>query len=314
MKRTAKVHTTGLLGALALVAAVAVPAQETGEARFVLPASVRPADNAAIDARTGLPGEVVHVKTGITLVLIPAGEFLMGSPPEERDRFFDEGPQHKVRITRPFYLGKYEVTNAQLAKFDSSHDSNSSTFESYSLSDADRPAVYVIFKKADAFCTWAGLSLPSEAQWEYACRAGGTGRFWWGDLEKDAGRYANVADKQADRHWKQRFIPVSFARFFQTDDGHVASAPVGSYAPNAFGLYDMIGNAWEWCSDRFDPYYYERAPAADPPGADNGARRALRGGGWISPPANARCATRYGDMPHIDNCAVGLRVMLELDP
>jgi len=310
MKKNGGAFRTALLSALAALTAAAVSAQEAGAPRFTLPPSAEPADGAKIDLATGLPGQIVHIKTGITLVLIPAGEFLMGSPPEETDRFFDEGPRRRVRITRPFYMGKYEVTNAQFRKFDPAHKSG--TFEDQTLSGPDQPAVYVIFNKADAFCKWAGLSLPTEAQWEYACRAGGTARFWWGDAEKDAGRYANVADQQADRNWQQRFIPVGFARFFPTDDGHVASAPVGSYEPNPFALHDMIGNAWEWCADRFDPYYYRTSPPTDPPGPDKGARRTLRGGGWISPPANARSATRYGDMPHIDNCAVGLRVVLNI--
>ena len=301
----------GSLCVLALAAGLVGRADPPDAARRPLPPELAAAAGTEFDKTTGLPHTVVHRKTGIVMVLIPPGSFLMGSPDDEPDRFHDEGPVHRVRISRAFYLSKCEVTNAEFAKAGTPHSSG--TFEGRSLGGPNQPALYITSEKAKAFCAWAGLQLPTEAQWEYACRAGTTSRFWWGDAEADAGRCANVADRQADLHWESRLKPFgTVSRFFDADDGHVVSAPVGSFAPNPFGLHDMIGNAWEWCADRFRPDYYEQSPAIDPKGPEQGARHTIRGGSWWSPPCNARAAVRYGIMPGVDYGSIGLRVAFEI--
>ncbi len=245
---------------------------------------------------------VVNPKDGAEMAWVPPGEFMMGSTPEEQDYaygwakkavgeaakrewFNDEGPQHKVRITKGFWLAKCTVTNAQYRRFKPDHDTG--TFKGLSLNQDNQPVASVSWNEARGYCEWAGVRLPTEAQWEYACRAGTQTKFWWGDSETEAGQYANVADKTAKALCPDWTI-------FDTDDGHAVSAPVGSYKPNAFGLYDMIGNVWEWCADWYDAGYYAKSPSEDPTGPDSGTGRLLRGGSWLIYPFDCRSAFRAG--------------------
>ncbi len=254
---------------------------------------------------------VVNPKDGAEMAWVPPGEFLMGSTPEEQDYaygwakkavgeaakrewFNDEGPQHKVRITKGFWLGKCTVTNAQYRRF--KPDQSSGEYDGLSLNGDKQPVVQVSWNEAEAYCEWSGTRLPTEAQWEYSCRAGTQTKFWWGDSETEAGKYANVADKTfrekfhlkiGDREW-----PI-----FDTDDGYAVSAPVGSFKPNGFGLYDMIGNVYQWCADWYDAGYYAKSPAEDPPGPESGSLRLLRGGSWYYDPGSCRSANRYGLNP-----------------
>jgi len=192
------------------------------------------------------------------LVLIPAGEFLMGSPEDEEDRDNDEGPQHRVRIARPFYMGKYEVTQAQ---WQAVMGENPSRFEDCG---GDCPVEEVSWEDCQAFCrklstrTGREVRLPSEAEWEYACRAGTTTRFSFGDSDSLLARYA----------W-----------FYNNSNSKTHA--VGEKSPNAWGLYDMHGNVWEWCEDVWHDNY-EGAPtdgSAWTSGGDQ-SRRVLRGGSW----------------------------------
>ena len=245
---------------------------------------------------TGYPYEVWLKQPRMEFVLVPAGEFMMGSSISGVDAarrwgvsvraFKEERPQHKVRITKPFYLAKYETTNGQYRLFKSGHDSKDHT--GHSLNGDTQPVVYVSWHDATAFCEWltgqahVQVALPSEAQWEYACRAGTTGIWYWGASEPAAAQYANV------RHWtaKPEFAgrPIS-----DTDDGHLVGAPVGKFMPNAFGLHDMIGNVWEWCED--GRRRYGSSAEVDPRGPDTDGR-VLRGGSWLCLPRYARSANR----------------------
>ncbi|MCY2926365.1 MAG: formylglycine-generating enzyme family protein, partial [Planctomycetota bacterium] len=193
-------------------------------------------------------------KVTMKLVLIPAGKFMMGSPETEKDRQPDEGPQHEVTISKPFYMGVYEVTQAQ---YEAVMGTNPSAFKG-----SENPVEQVSWDDAVEFCkalsakTGKAVRLPTEPQWEYACRAGTKTRFGFGDDDTDLRDYA----------WFS---------------GHSLSKthPVGEQEPNAWGLYDMHGNVWEWCSD----YYadsYANAKTTDPQGPGSGTDRVLRGGGW----------------------------------
>jgi formylglycine-generating enzyme required for sulfatase activity len=177
----------------------------------------------------------------------------------------------------------------------------------------DHPVVHVSHNDATALCRWLTVrgrgrcryALPSEAQWEWACRAGSGGRFWWGNELDTTGKQANVGDRALKRthpHWPRSVMPM--------DDGHAFVAPVGSYAANAWGLCDMLGNVWEFCSTRSGPY--PRAPATDPGDLDPKRGYAVRGGGWSNEARDCRCATRNADPPTFCHSNLGFRVMLVL--
>lgn len=198
------------------------------------------------------------------MVLIPAGEFLMGSPEDERYRRSDEGPVHRVQISKPFYLGKYEVTVGQYRRFVDDSTYGTLTYQwrnAYPDQTDDHPVVRVSWDDAKAFCDWLAKKeakeyrLPTEAQWEYACRAGTQTPWSFGEDETVLGEYA----------------------WFIGNSGGQTHA-VGQKKPNAWGLYDMHGNVYEWCADWFDDEYYRVPPLADPPGPVSGTFRVLRGG------------------------------------
>ena len=205
---------------------------------------------------------------GITmkLVLIPAGKFMMGSPDSEQGRNKSEGPQHEVVISKPFYMGVTEVTQAQ---YEAVMGTNPSNFK-----DATNPVEMVSLTDATEFCkklsekTGQAVRLPTEAEWEYACRAGSNTRFSFGDSDSILGDYA----------------------WWQSNSGG-KTHPVGQKKPNAWGLYDMHGNVWEWCANWLGSY--SSGSATDPRGPGSGGYRVLRGGSWSSRDADSfRCAFR----------------------
>jgi formylglycine-generating enzyme required for sulfatase activity len=286
--------------------------------------------------RLGLPLEFTN-RLGMTFVLIPPGTFLMGSPPDEPGRAADEG-SHAVTLTRPFYLSKFETTNGQFARFvaaegfvtdveknggGNAHDAlavwqhrpgtnwlRPGYAGPFERTDA-HPVVHVSHADAVAFCAWLSRSaprgvaygLPTEAQWEWACRAGAADRFWWGPEEDTSGKVANVGDRALKRvhpQWPRAVMAM--------DDGHAFAAPVGSYRPNAFGLHDMLGNVWELCGTRSGPY--PQGAATDPGDLDVKRGFAVRGGGWSNVAADCRCATRQADPPHFGHSNLGFRVAL----
>nr|WP_220810550.1 formylglycine-generating enzyme family protein [Noviherbaspirillum aridicola] len=299
---------------------------------------------------------------GMRFVRIPAGEFMMGSeespesyaksfPQYERQRFLklaDEAPVHRVRITRPFYLGQYEVTVGQFRRFleasgytpeseadgtggygyDAAYDAASSSrgdaFEGrnpkyswrnpgFSQSD-EHPVVNVTWNDAAALCKWLSETegktyrLPTEAEWEYAARAGTTTRYHSGDDPHSLLKVANVFDAASGRHWK-KWAPYALAG----DDGYAFTAPAGSFEPNAFGLYDMHGNAWEWTADWHDDTYYAHSPVDDPQGPESGTVRVRRGGSWHTWAFYARSAYRNWNAPDTRYTLVGIRLLREAD-
>jgi sulfatase modifying factor 1 len=273
-------------------------------------------------------------KVTMKLALIPAGKFTMGSPETEKGRDKDE-VQHEVTISKPFYMGVTHVTVDQFAAFvkdsgyktDAEKDgwsygidtmdgklvgvkTNGVSWRNPSFHQkGDHPVVQVSLNDAQAFCDWLSkksdkaVALPTEAQWEYACRAGAKTAYPWGDDPDDGKGWANCADQSLGE--KLPDDPVT-GMFFNWDDGFVFTSPVGSFKANAFGLYDMNGNAWQWCADRYGDY--EKGPARDPTGADAGSLRVLRGGSWSGIPAICRSACRRRDVPDYRTHNHGLRV------
>jgi formylglycine-generating enzyme required for sulfatase activity len=221
---------------------------------------------------------------GMKLTLIPAGEFQMGSPDSEPDRTLaspylphDDETQHLVKISKPFYLGVYEVTQQQYEKVMGTRPWQG---EEYVKEGPDYPAVDVIHDDAVEFCRRLSKQegveyrLPTEAEWEYACRAGTTTAYSFGDDESKLGQYAWY-DKNA---WH---IGEEYAH------------RVGQKLPNPWGLYDMHGNVWERCQDWYGPYGSEKV-VSDPAGPAEGGRRVLRGGAFLdSPPSYVRSAYRF---------------------
>jgi len=249
--------------------------------------------------------------TGMEFVRIEGGCFQMGSPSSEKDRESDEGPQHRVCVD-DFFAGKYEVTVGQWREFvrssgyrteaerdvkkDGCYSVKGGKWKYYDGRYWDnvgfpqrdsQPVVCVSYNDVEKFIHWLRrqngkeFRLPTEAEWEYAARGGTTTVRFWGDGESSACRYANVAGKDHNR-----------SKYFPCDDGNEFSAPVGSFRANDFGLYDMLGNVWEWTSDWYSSDYYADSPLSNPPGASSGLFRIFRGGGWFLRPAFVRSAFR----------------------
>ncbi len=225
---------------------------------------------------------------GMRLRLIPAGEFMMGSP--------DNGmaPEHKIRITKPFYIGVYEVTQGEYKKLmgenPSSFSKGGSDAEDVSGEDtSSHPVENVRWEDAVEFCkrlsTKEGKTyrLPTEAEWEYACRAGTTTQYSFGDDEKSLGEYVWYTGNSEDR-----------------------SHSVGEKKPNSWGLHDMHGNVWEWCADWYGLYVSEEV--SDPSGPEMGTSRVIRGGCWGSAAETCRAAFRFGSEPWNRNDDLGFRV------
>ncbi|MEI8376521.1 MAG: SUMF1/EgtB/PvdO family nonheme iron enzyme, partial [Planctomycetota bacterium] len=172
----------------------------------------------------------------------------------------------------------------------------------------EHPVVNVSWNDAVAFCEWLSKKekktyrLPTEAEWEYACRAGTTTRYSSGDDPETLAKVGNVADATA----KAQFPDLTWT--IKASDGYVFTSPVGSFQPNAFGLYDMHGNAWQWCADWYGEDYYAKSPADDPSGPTTGSGRVLRGGGWYGRAGSCRSAHRDRITPEIRSNSLGFRV------
>ena len=289
------------------------------------------------------------------LVLIPSGEFVMGSresaaavtkafmpynpKPKHLEAFACEQPLHRVRITRPFYLGAYHVTRGQFREFirDTDYETDAEkpgkaggegadpvsgsfsrkveyTWRNVGFEQTDEhPVVNVSWNDATAFCKWLSRKegktyrLPSEAEWEYACRGGTTTRYWCGDDPEKLVEVANVADAA----FAEKFPKVQFPDWnhtVATRDGYAFTAPVGKFKPNPFGLYDLHGNAWEWCADWFRSDYYAVSPRDDPTGPPSGASRVARGGCWRDGPWDARSASRHKQQAEFQMLCMGFRI------
>lgn len=299
---------------------------------------------------------------GMEFVPIPAGEFLMGSeesadelarayPDMPRERFGklqDEAPVHRVRITRPFWMARHEMTVGQFRRFieasghvpqsvadgtgaygyradyDPASSLRGDAFEGrdrrYSWRNPgfaqgdDHPVVNVTWNDAQAVAAWLSRTegrryrLPTEAEWEYACRAGTRTRYHSGDEPSSLKGAANVFDLESARLW-----PRWRSTALRGSDGFAFTAPVGSFAANAWGLHDMHGNVWEWVSDWHGDDYYAQSPVDDPQGPATGEVRVRRGGSWHTWPFYARSAYRNWNDPDTRYVLVGIRLVREDD-
>jgi formylglycine-generating enzyme required for sulfatase activity len=250
------------------------------------------------------PANKITNSLGMELVRIEPGEFVMGqgeAPPRDRKAWegmdYDESPAHKVKITRPYYLAAHEITNAIYEQFDPAHRKLRGKYGS-STRDND-PVTHVTWGQAADFCAWLSKKegkiyrLPTEAEWEFACRAGSRTLFYMGDS-----------------------LTVKRSNFGWSTDGKrkQTTVAVGSYPANAWGLYDLHGNVAEWCADWFGPY--EKKEQIDPVGPLDGGARVVRGGSFLGAqsrqqnPRFCRSANRSGHLPDDANRATGFRVAL----
>jgi formylglycine-generating enzyme required for sulfatase activity len=229
---------------------------------------------------------------GVKLVLIPAGEFVMGSPASEELRDSNESPQHKVRVSKPFFIGAYELTQKQYASImgmiEPRFQGDDNPMEKVAWDDA------VAFFKMLSQREGVTYRLPTEAEWEYACRAGSTTPFYFG-----ATISANQANYNATGVQENASAPTG------------KTMPVGSFPPNAFGLYDMHGNVFEWCQDWYGDDYYANSPPEDPKGPDRGDTKMLRGGAWNVKSFDLRSAAREWATTATRYGMIGFRVVVE---
>jgi formylglycine-generating enzyme required for sulfatase activity len=269
-----------------------VPTTPAGLSSLSVPAGFRAASGTMAEpyTNTGWAKEIVHEATGMELVFIPAGEFLMGSLASEEGRQDDEGPQHRVRITKPFYMGKYEVTQGEWRKVMGSNPSH--------FTGNDRlPVETVSWNHCQEFLRKAGdgLRLPTEAEWEYACRAGTTTPFHFGNT---------ISTDEANYEGTMTYAGGQKGVFRRK------TTPVGSFPPNTWGLYDMDANVRQWCQDWYGGSYYGQSPSADPKGPASGRARVLRGGSWGYGPGGCRSASRNQGRPSDAYDDFGFRVVV----
>jgi formylglycine-generating enzyme required for sulfatase activity len=294
----------------------------------------------------------------LDLVRIPAGQFVMG----DSSGHPDEQPATVVKIAEPFWIGRYEVTNAQFARFDPAHDSHFEPMHGYQFgihgypaNGPQQPVVRVSWNRAMDFCRWLSektgrrVTLPTEAQWEYACRAGTATPFYYGGLDADFSKFANLGDARLREFALETYIQVHLIsnpnkyddwvpKDERFDDGAFLSADVGRYQPNAWGLHDVHGNVWEWTRSIERPYPYRDddgrnevgkgdrsnlCEAGHRPEVGRGPfrqigpvpfspqRRVVRGGSWYDRPNRCTSAFRLGYAPYQNVFNVGFRVVVQ---
>src|SRR5215813_3556825 len=268
-------------------------------------------DHASAAAVVPEAEKIKHPELEPELVFIPPSRCLIGS----ENRGAGERPTHQVSLDG-YYIGQFEVTNGQFKTFcdetgrkypearwtHHSHDASAS----YLIEKPSYPVVDVNWDDAVAYCVWLSekthkkYRLPTEAEWENSSRGGLEGKLYpWGDEPYDSnGSYRANCGSEADNDG------------VRSRDGFLYAAPVGSFPPNGYGIYDMAGNVWEWCSDVYDEQYYSRSPDANPENSEVGDKRVVRGGSWFGGPDKLRCAARLWNYASIRYASTGFRVAM----
>jgi formylglycine-generating enzyme required for sulfatase activity len=294
------------------------------------PVLVRPGKAPVVKVKAA---ESIANSIGMKLVLIPAGEFTMGSPREEKDRHADEGPTHPVRISKAFYLGVHEVTQKQFRDvmgYNPSYfsaDGKGKEGVKYGryrpgggkdkvkgMNTDDFPVENVSWEEAREFLTKLAARpeekekgrtyrLPTEAEWEYAARGGAAAA----PFNIDGKPSSSLSSSQANFDGNYPYGGAKKGPYLRR------TCKVGSYRPNAFALFDMHGNVWEWCNDWYGKEYYAKSPPGDPGGPDTGSERVLRGGSWGGSGARlCRAARRHRSAAEHRSFNVGFRIVAEL--
>ena|SRR5665213_1288831 len=248
-----------------------------------------------VQAAESVPPKTYTNSLGMKFVWIAPGTFMMGSPKEEKERSTDE-LQHKVTLTKGFYMGIYAVTQEQWTELMGRNPSKFTDGKNLPVEQVNWMECQNFIKKLQEK-EKKPYRLPTEAEWEYACRAGTTTPFYTGetistDQANYNGNYAYGGGKKGVYREK--------------------TMPVGSFPPNPWGLYDMHGNVWQWCQDLFSEYPKKQEVAVDPVGV-TGENRVIRGGSWIDNPMECRSAYRGGSGPALRHSLVGFRVCLSAE-
>ena len=266
-----------------------------------------------------------------TLVLIPPGQFLMGSPASEAERIATEWPQHWVSITKPFAISRCEITRGQFRRFVQEehyqtvaektggcyvYDAKTKAWKQDKQAfwdkpgfpqDDTHPVVCVAWQDAQAYAAWlsrrtgAAYRLPTEAEWEYAARAGTVTPYYWGEDAEQSCRFANLGDAELTKL-------DGDARNAKCSDGFMYTAPVASFRPNHFGLYDMLGNAWEWVADCWHDSYQGAPTDGSAWAGAADCDRGVRGGSWNYIPQLLRSAYRGRSRPDDSDYIQGFRL------
>jgi sulfatase modifying factor 1 len=289
----------------------------------------------AVVSPAAAPQTTSSPTTGLKFSLIPAGSFTAGSPETEKERSPNE-TQHRVTLTKPFWLSTTHVTVAQFEAFvrDTGHRTTAEV-QGFAIGMWDtkanewpkmpgksgrdpgfpqasnHPVVCVTWDDAQAFCAWLNKKegrayrLPTEAEWEYACRAGSATAYPWGDNPDDGKGWANCSDLDTAAIFP--LFPT-----FNWRDGFQYTAPVASFRANAWGLHDMIGNTLQWCSDWYGDY--PTGAVENPTGPAEGGQRILRGGAYIYGPRHCRSAFRGRNFANFANFYIGFRIARDALP
>ena len=336
--------TPSLLLALCIAGCASQPLEEHKQAqKLAAPASAR--------FTNSLGMQMLRIPAGAFMMGSdePIAQLQQTYPLAERlrlENLLDEAPRHLVRITRPFYMAATEVTVGQFRQFvqqsgyvpesiadgtggygynpnyDAAKSQRGDAFEGrdtrYSWAnpgfeqDERHPVVNITWNDAQQLAAWLSnqekrhYRLPTEAEWEYAARAGSSTRYHCGDAPECLLQAANTFDQSAQPFW-----PQFAANALPGTDGHAFTAPVASYTPNAFGLYDMHGNAWEWTQDLYAEDYYAHSPADDPQGPGEGGEYVRRGGSWHTWSLYARSSYRNWNSPQTRYTLVGMRLVMD---
>ena len=242
------------------------------------------------------------------MVVVPAGSFMMGSPGSEEGRFDDEGPRHRVTIGSPFAVGVYEVTFAEWEACVAAGGCGGYRAEDEGWGRGSRPVINVSWEDAREYVRWLSREtgeeyrLLSEAEWEYVARAGTQTARYWGEGESGQCRYGNGYDRTGDAELEIGWEAATCS------DGYVRTAPVGLFEPNAFGLYDVLGNVLEWTQDCWNESYSGAPADGSAWSSGDCSGRVLRGGSWLDGPGFLRSASRSRDSAGLRVSYLGFRV------